>query len=64
MLFQTLPPPPPPPLDIAVGAPYENGGTVYIYHGKDGSSDNVIIDTTEQQVEPHRAAMVLYIHMY
>ena len=36
--------------DFAVSAPYQAGGTVYIYYGKDSSGDGIIVNATEQQV--------------
>lgn len=34
-------------VDIAVGAPFDDGGKVFIYHG---SNSTLIIDTTVKQV--------------
>lgn len=36
--------------DFAVSAPYQDGGTVYIYYGKASGDDGVIVNVTEQQV--------------
>ena len=36
--------------DFAVSAPYQEGGAVYIYYGKDSSGDGIIVNATEQQV--------------
>ena len=37
-------------IDIAVGAPFDDGGKVFIYHG---SNSNSIINTTVKQVCIH-----------
>ena len=37
--------------DIAVGAPFDDGGKVFIYHGSNSTS---IIDTTVRQVQLYR----------
>lgn len=37
-------------LDIAISAPYEEGGMVYIFHGQELDDKGSIINTTIQQV--------------
>ena len=37
-------------IDIAISAPYEGSGVVYIYHGQEMDSSGSIIDTSYKQV--------------
>lgn len=37
-------------LDVAISAPFEGSGIVYIYHGQSMDNEGSIINTTAQQV--------------